>query len=98
MRGVGGVALTMSAFLVAAVPAQAIDVLRKDVTVSSAVERSCAASMLSSGSGYTQQTVTMPVSGALRVNLMAASGDWDVSVFKADKNQVVGGSASRGAH
>jgi hypothetical protein len=97
MKRLGAVALALGAFLAVASPSYAIDVLRKDVTVGSAVERSCAASKLSSGAGYAQQTVTMPVSGALRVSLLAASGDWDVAVFKADKNQVVAGSATSGA-
>ena len=63
----------------------------------SAVERSCTANKLSGGSGYVQETVTMPVSGSVVANLMAASGDWDVAIFKADGGQVVAGSASRGA-
>jgi zinc carboxypeptidase len=97
MRKLVAVAVAGCAVLVGAAPASAADVLRKDVVVGSAVERSCAAAKLSSGSGYAQETVTMPVSGALAVNLLAASGDWDVAVFKADNGQVIAGSASRGA-
>src|SRR3954462_10651762 len=61
MKRFGTVALAVSAFLLAAVPAQAIDVLRKDVAVGSSVQRTCAAKKLSGGAGYAQQTVTMPV-------------------------------------
>jgi hypothetical protein len=43
-----------------------------------------------------QQAVTMPVAGALATRLVAAAGDWDVAVFKADTGDVVAGSASRG--
>jgi hypothetical protein len=97
MRKPGAVAVAVCAVLVGACPASAADLLRKDVVVGSAVERSCTASKLSGGSGYVQQTVTMPVSGAVVANLLAASGDWDVAIFKADTGQVVAGSASRGA-
>jgi hypothetical protein len=88
----------MGAFLAGTCPANAADLLRKDVIVGSAVERSCTASKLNSGSGYVQQTVTVPVTGAVVANLMAASGDWDLAVFfNADNGRVVAGSASRGA-
>ncbi len=97
MRRSGAVALALSVFLAGACPAYATDLLRKDVAVGSAVERSCTANKLSGGSGYIQETVTMPVYGSVVANLMAASGDWDVAIFKADGGQVVAGSASRGA-
>jgi hypothetical protein len=42
------------------------------------------------------ETVTMPVAGALSARLVAAAGDWDLAVFKADTGDVVAGSASRG--
>jgi hypothetical protein len=87
----------MGAFLAGTCPANAADLLRKDVIVGSAVERSCTASKLNSGSGYVQQKVTVPVTGAVVANLMAASGDWDLAVFNADNGRVVAGSASRGA-
>ncbi len=97
MRRLGAVALGLGVFLAGACPAYAADLLRKDVVVGSAVERSCTAGKLSGGTGYVQQSVTMPVSGAVTANLMAASGDWDVAIFKADNGQVVAGSSSRGA-
>ena len=98
MKRLGAVALAMGAFLAVSSPAYAIDLLRKDVTVGSALERTCAAKQLSSGAGFVQQTVTMPAYGSVVANLMAASGDWDVTIFKADNGQVVAGSASSGAH
>src|SRR5512133_1024912 len=88
----------MGVFLAGACPGYAADLLRKDIVVGSAVERSCTAGKLSGGSGYIQETVTMPVYGSVVANLMAASGDWDVAILKADTGQVVAGSASRGAH
>ena len=92
--GAVALALALSVFLAGACPAYATDLLRKDVAVGSAVERSCTANKLSGGSGYIQETVTMPVYGSVVANLMAASGDWDVAIFKADGGQVVAGSAS----
>ena len=79
-----------------ACPASAAELLRKDVGVGSAVERSCTAAKLSGGAGYVQQTVTMPVAGSLAAKLVAASGDWDVAIFEADGGEVIAGSASRG--
>ena len=47
----GAVGAALGALLVMACPASAADLLRKDVVVGSAVERSCTASKLSGGSG-----------------------------------------------
>jgi hypothetical protein len=85
------------ALLAMASPASAMDLLRKDVIVGSAVERSCTDAKLGSGAGYVQQAVTMPVAGSLVARLTAASGDWDVAVFEADSGETVAGSASRGS-
>jgi hypothetical protein len=49
MKRVGAIALVSSALLASACPAQAADLLRKDVTVPTAVERTCAAGKLSGG-------------------------------------------------
>jgi hypothetical protein len=78
-------------------PAAAGELLRKDVTAGSAVDRSCTAGKLSAGEGYAQETVTMPAAGSVVARLAAASGDWDVAVFKANGGQAVAGSAARGA-
>jgi hypothetical protein len=40
--------------------------------------------------------VTMPTAGSVTAQLMAASGDWDVAIFKAENGQVIAGSTSRG--
>ena len=58
MRKLGAVAVAVGAVLVGACPASAADLLRKDVTVASAVDRSCTQGKLSSGAGYVQQTTT----------------------------------------
>ena len=97
MRKLGAVAVAVGAVLVGACPASAADLLRKDVTVASAVDRSCTQGKLSSGAGYVQQTVTMPTAGSVTAQLMAASGDWDVAIFKAENGQVIAGSTLRGA-
>jgi hypothetical protein len=96
MVKLGAVAVAVGAVLAGACPASAAELLRKDVTVASAVDRSCTAGKLSSGSGYFQQTITMPTAGSVVAQLAAASGDWDVAIFEADGGEVVGGSASRG--
>src|SRR5688572_15673854 len=96
MRTWGAVGVALVALLVGAGPAGAVELLRKDVSVGSAVDRSCTQTKLGSGGGYVQETVTMPVAGALTARLAAAAGDWDVAVFKADTGDVVAGSASRG--
>jgi Zinc carboxypeptidase len=97
VKKLGAVAVALSAVLVGAGPASAGDLLRKDVSVPGAVDRSCTAGKLSSGAGYVQQTVTMPTAGSVTAQLAAASGDWDVAIFKAENSEVVAGSASRGA-
>jgi zinc carboxypeptidase len=78
-------------------PASAAELLRADVAVPSAVERSCTERKLAGGEGYAQRTVVMPTAGAVAARLTAAQGDWDVAVFEADTGQVVAGSAYRGA-
>ncbi|MEA2362846.1 MAG: hypothetical protein QOD71_1991 [Thermoleophilaceae bacterium] len=93
----GVVVVVVGALLAGAGPASARDLLRKDVTAAGAVDRSCTAQKLSAGPGYAQETVTMPTAGSVVAHLVAASGDWDVAIFKADTGQVVAGSASRGA-
>jgi hypothetical protein len=93
----GGVVVVVGALLAGAAPASAGDLLRKDVTAASAVDRSCTQGKLAGGAGYAQETVTMPAAGSVVARLAAASGDWDVAIFKADTGAVVAGSASRGA-
>jgi hypothetical protein len=78
-------------------PASAAELLRADVAVPSAVERSCTERTLAGGEGYAQRTVVMPTAGAVAARLTAAQGDWDVAIFEADTGQVVAGSAYRGA-
>jgi Zinc carboxypeptidase len=78
-------------------PASAAELLRADVAVPSAVERSCTERRLAGGEGYAQRTVVMPTAGAVAARLTAAQGDWDVALFEADTGQVVAGSAYRGA-
>jgi Zinc carboxypeptidase len=90
-------ALSILGALVAAVPASAAGLLSKQVSAAQAVERSCTAKQLSGGSGYAQDTVTMPSAGSVTATLSAAGGDWDLSVFEADTGQVVAGSAYRGS-
>ncbi|MEA2401783.1 MAG: hypothetical protein QOK00_2186 [Thermoleophilaceae bacterium] len=97
MGKLGAVVVVIGALLAGAGSASAADLLRKDVGVGSAVDRSCTAAKLSGGNGYAQETVTMPVSGSIVANLVAASGDWDVAIFNADTGRAVAGSASRGA-
>src|SRR5918999_1318720 len=89
------VVLAMGA--VAASPASAADLLRTDVTVPSAVDRSCTERELAGGEGYAQRTVVMPTAGAVAARLTAPEGDWDLAVFEADTGQVVAGSAYRGS-
>ena len=96
LGGLGGLAVALGALL-AASPASAAELLRKNVSAGSAVDRSCTERKLSGGSGYAQQTVVMPAPGAVTARLTAASGDWDLSVFEADSGQVVAGSAYRGS-
>ena len=91
MRKLGAVAVAVGAALVGTCPASAAELLRKDVTVASAVDRSCTQGKLSSGAGYVQQNVTMPTAGSVTAQLMAASGDWDVAIFKAENGQVIAG-------
>jgi hypothetical protein len=73
----GVVAVALGALSAGAGQASAADLLRKDVTVASAVDRSCTDAKLSGGAGYEQQTVTMPTAGSVVAKLVAASGDWD---------------------
>ena len=47
-------------------PASAAELLRADVAVPSAVERSCTERQLAGGEGYTQRTVAMPDSTSLK--------------------------------
>jgi hypothetical protein len=89
------VALAIAVF--AASPASAAELLRTDVAVPSAAERSCTERKPAGGEGYTQRTVVMPTAGAVTARLTAAQGDWDLAVFEADTGQVVAGSAYRGA-
>src|SRR5918992_110626 len=89
--------LSILGALAAAVPASAATLLSKQVGAGQAVDRSCTAERLSSGSGYSQSTVTMPTAGAVTARLSAAGGDWDVAVFEADSGQTVAGSAYSGA-
>jgi hypothetical protein len=90
-------ALSIVGALAAAVPASAAGLLSKQVSAGQAVERSCTAKRLSGGSGYTQDTLTMPSAGSVTARVTAAGGDWDLSVFEADTGQVVAGSAYRGS-
>jgi hypothetical protein len=76
---------------VAASPASAAELLRTDVTVPSAAERSCAERKLAGGEGYAQRTVVIPTAGAVAARLTAAQGDWDVAVFEADTGQAHAG-------
>jgi Zinc carboxypeptidase len=78
-------------------PASAAELLRADLAVPSAVERSCTERELVGGEGYAQRTVVMPAAGAVAARLTAAEGDWDLAVLEADTGQVVAGSAHRGA-
>jgi Zinc carboxypeptidase len=94
--GFGGLAVALGALL-AASPAFGAELLRKNVSAGSAVDRSCTERKLSGGSGYAQQTVVMPAPGAVTARLSAASGDWDLAVLEADTGQVVAGSAYRGS-
>jgi Zinc carboxypeptidase len=80
-----------------AAPASAADLVRKNVSAASAVDRSCTERKLTGGGGYAQQTVLMPAAGAVVARLTAASGDWDLAVFEADTGQVVAGSAYSGS-
>ncbi|MGH2713223.1 MAG: M14 family metallopeptidase [Thermoleophilaceae bacterium] len=80
-----------------AAPASAEVLLSKQVSAGSAVDRSCTERKLSGGSGFAQESVTMPTAGSVTARLNAAGGDWDVSVFEADTGQVVAGSAYRGS-
>ncbi|MBN1530528.1 MAG: hypothetical protein JW895_15805 [Thermoleophilaceae bacterium] len=77
--------------------ASAAGLLSKQVAAGTAVDRSCTAQRLSGGAGYTQDTVTMPASGAVTARLNAAGGDWDLAILEADTGQVVAGSAYSGA-
>ena len=98
MRRSGAVALALSVFLAGACPAYAADLLRKDVVVGSAVERSCTASKLSGGSGYIQETVTMPVCGSVVANLMGRLGRLGRRDLRGRRRPVVAGSSpTRGA-
>ena len=81
----------------AATQASAAALLSKQVRAASAVDRCCTAGKLSSGSGYAQESVTMPSAGTVTARLTAAGGDWDLAVFEADSGQVVAGSAYRGS-
>jgi Zinc carboxypeptidase len=90
-------ALSILGALAAAVPASAASLLSKQVSAGQAVDRSCTAKRLSSGSGYSQSTVVMPTAGSVTARLTAAGGDWDVAVFEADSGQTVAGSAYSGA-
>ena len=78
--------------LLAAGPASASQLLSKEVSAGSAVDRSCTERQLSGGSGFSQVSVTMPAPGYVTARMNAPSGDWDVSVFEADIGQVVAGS------
>jgi hypothetical protein len=77
-------------------PASAAELLRTDVTVPGAADRSCTERQPAGGDGYAQRTVVMPAAGAVAARLMAAEGDWDLAVFEADTGQVVPGSAYEG--
>jgi hypothetical protein len=89
--------LSILGALAATSPAAAAELLRKNVSAASAVDRSCTERQLSGGSGYVQETVVMPAAGAVEARLSAASGDWDLAVFEADTGQVVAGSAYQGS-
>jgi hypothetical protein len=89
--------LSILGVLAAAGPAAAAELLRKDVSSSGAVDRSCTERKLSGGSGYAQETVRMPAAGAVVARLTAGGGDWDVAIFEADTGQVVAGSSYSGA-
>jgi Zinc carboxypeptidase len=80
-----------------AAPAAAADLLRTNLSVGSAVDRSCTQKQLSGGSGFAQRSVVMPSAGAVTARLTAARGDWDLAVFEADTGQVVAGSAYSGS-
>ena len=88
--------MALGALLAGTGPASAAELLRKNVTAASAVERSCTAGKLGAGGGVAQETVTMPAGGSVVARLGAASGDWDLAIFDGD-GDVVAGSASRGA-
>jgi Zinc carboxypeptidase len=83
--------------LVVATPASAAELLRKNVSAGSSLDRSCTGGKLSGGSGYAQETVRMPAAGAVVARLTAGGGDWDLAVFEADTGQVVAGSAYGGS-
>jgi hypothetical protein len=89
--------LSILGALAAAVPASAASLLSKQVSAGQAVDRSCTAERLSSGSGFSQDTVTMPSAGAVTATLDAAGGDWDLAVFDAATGETVAGSAYSGS-
>ena len=91
------VVLTILGCLAQVGTASAAGLLSKQVSAGTAVDRSCTSERLTGGSGYTQDTVTMPSSGAVTARLNAAGGDWDLAILEADTGQVVAGSAYAGA-
>ena len=81
----------------AATQASAAALLSKQVSAASAVERSCTAGKLSSGSGYAQESVTMPSAGSVSARLTAGRGRLGPRGVRGRSGQVVAGSAYRGS-
>jgi hypothetical protein len=88
----GGLALSIL-LLVLAAPASADELLNQRVTVGQAVDSSCIDG-LRSGAGVARRDFDAPSTGALTAKLRAASGDWDVAVFRRGGVLVAGGTGS----
>ena len=78
--------------LVVAAPASASEALSERVTAGQAVDATCIDG-LRSGAGVVRRDFTAPDTAVLTARLRAASGDWDVAIYRRSGGGLVAGAA-----
>jgi hypothetical protein len=91
-RGIVSLALGVAAAGLLAGTAQAATIASP-----TAVDRSCTAKRLTTGTGFVQKTVTAAGAGTVTARLDGGAGDWDLAVFDTLTGRLVAGSAYRGS-
>ena len=79
-----------------AAPASASEVLSQRVTAAQAVDSTCIDG-LRSGAGVVRRDFSAPDTGTLTARLNAASGDWDLAVYRRSGGLLVAGAAGSAA-
>jgi hypothetical protein len=91
-RGIVSLALGVAGAGLLAGTAQAATIMSP-----TAVDRSCTARLLTTGTGFVQRSVLATGAGSVTARLDGGAGDWDLAVFDSLTGRLVAGSAYRGS-